>query len=799
MCTSTDPNNRVYRDIWILLQELGVPDPFVQDFERDGRNKVSALNCNVVQTLRRVYGMRTVDAGVQAIVTEDPEIADGGGLVAQALPTLSAPNQPPIVGQAMAGTNAGQESQDGSVTVEVNHSVSVSGNRKEKDDAEGKEQPTRAVSDAVTQTVDADAPSTSEREVRFVVDQAMSLPEDTYEVMLQKGNPVETRAISPTSGRSKPDIKAVQKRGKTPLQLPVQASFPKWLTETVPKPFPYFPQIGDVVYYYQKGHQKYVRRLIKQGVSSKSFKGMPKAHWNLKEVEVLQIVALKFVNISVKLPAQSVPTIHHIAEIEMKRKGTAPNGKTFKISFHSVPHIEDFLVLEHRVLRNQNKRWHEGARVKNLLLDTCELCWFKGTIDSVMPDAPGMYHMLKVRCDVSVYVEKISPWNLRLITPEEDESVEDGDVATAAELHSMQAYKPTPADWNNQDPATERRRILRLLHSVLSLKEAEQFAAPVGLERYPDYVKKIAYPVDLKTIKQRLSQQFYRHKAALLFDIKQIASNCEKFYLNAPISMHANIIVAICTDIVNNPSSLLLLGSAYIERIRMEWRTEFEARKKSEPAGCRAKTNVNTFADSSVSDSDEEKSADDDKDSDFSLQPGDGESSDEETDTEPPTGEMSEASSEDDNGGYNHGRKARPQRKTAVPERWNGSAFQPRPGRRRDSTSDESEIEHPSDSRRKADKSARRKSGDAAKPLCNRTTRENAGGIRRDGKRKTVEEPTMQRLRKRSTSTLHFSYAESDLETDHSSPEQSGRRVGSMVWTETLSGRKVKRPEVYKS
>ncbi|XP_055331162.1 bromodomain and WD repeat-containing protein 3-like [Paramacrobiotus metropolitanus] len=632
----------------------------------------------------------------------------------------------------------------------------------------------------------------------------MSSPEITG--MQQKEKSVRKAVIFSQPNRSKSEVPVVQKRGKTPLQPPVDKSFPKWLTETVPKPFPYFPQIGDVVYYYQEGHKKYVRRLIGLGISSKLFKGMPNASWNLKEVEELEIVALKFVNVSVGLSTQGgVPMIHHLAEIEMKRKGTPPNGSTFTISFcGSFDGMEDFLVLEHRVLRSQNTVWQEGARVRCLILGNNKLYGFKGTIDSVTPDAPGMYHMLNVRCDVSKSIEPISPWYLHLITPEEDESVADGCVVTAAELRSM-AYQPTPTDWNNRDPARETRRILGLLHTVSSLPEAQPFAAPVNLVHYPDYVKKIAYPVDLKTIRQRLSLQFYRHKAALIFDFRQIAINCEKYNGNAPVTMQANIIVDVCTDIVNNQSALLVLGSAYIERIRMKWRTAFAAHKT---ADCRGVASVNSLMDSSIlSDSDEEKSADDDNDKDFSLQPGDDESSEDEMDTEPPSEEMSEAPGEDDedDGECNRGRKVRPQRRKAVPRRFSDNAFQSCLRHLRiETASDVSETAHHRVSRRCATESARPKSGGSVdKPLCSHSAKECGVGWKQSicggGKRKTVEKPVLQRLGKRSASTMHLSYAESDLEENLRNPVQIGSFLAPVVWTETLSGRKVKRPQIYMS
>ena len=32
----------------------------------------------------------------------------------------------------------------------------------------------------------------------------------------------------------------------------------QWLSETIPRKTPYFPQIGDVLMYFKSGHQKYI-------------------------------------------------------------------------------------------------------------------------------------------------------------------------------------------------------------------------------------------------------------------------------------------------------------------------------------------------------------------------------------------------------------------------------------------------------------------------------------------------------------------------------------------------------------
>ncbi|XP_055339696.1 PH-interacting protein-like [Paramacrobiotus metropolitanus] len=572
MSISTDPaSNKIYRDIWILLQELGAPDPFVQDFERDGRNKIAELDCRITQLLRKFYGTRAVEAGVQAIVAES---ANGDGLCAQAVPTLGATIQTAMTGQPKTATNVGHND---SVATEVNPTSSGSDNRQGKHSDGGAEHPTRAVSDAVTNNVDANVPPTLDRVVHFV-DEEIPLTE-AMATQKKKQPAAKMRVMSSPSVRSKSEVKAVRKPGKTPLPPPVVRRWPGWLTEMMPRPFPYFPQIGDVVYYYRQEHAVYIINWLMEGLPATAIKGQMQ---NFRDKEELKIVDMKFVNVSVQHTPQDAPMIYHVAEIEMKRKDSQLNEKTFTISFHEASDTKDFLVLEHHVLRSRNEMWEEGSRVKSLFLENGELRWYKGTIDAAIPDAAGMYHMLKVRFDGSKdgpgCVEPASPWDLRLLSKEE-ELAQDGAVITSAELHSM-TYEPTPADWNYQDPATETKRILKLLNAVSKLPEAAWFVVAVDLKRYPDYAVEVAYPVDLSTIQRRVAKQFYRRKEALIFDFKQIAINSEKYNGDAPISMQAHVIADICTDFTNDPS-VHALQSTFIESVKIKWSTEFEARKKS--------------------------------------------------------------------------------------------------------------------------------------------------------------------------------------------------------------------------
>lgn len=76
-----------------------------------------------------------------------------------------------------------------------------------------------------------------------------------------------------------------------------QLSFPSWLTETVPKPTPYFPQVGDILYYYMDGHTKYVEELQRLKICSHACRNVPYALSRKLDLEVGTCYVATFVMI----------------------------------------------------------------------------------------------------------------------------------------------------------------------------------------------------------------------------------------------------------------------------------------------------------------------------------------------------------------------------------------------------------------------------------------------------------------------------------------------------------------------
>ena len=85
----------------------------------------------------------------------------------------------------------------------------------------------------------------------------------------------------------------------------------------------------------------------------------------------------------------------------------------------------------------------------------------------------------------------------------------------------------------------------------MNLAIAKPFLTPVDLSSWPDYANKIAYPIDLSTIKARLDNLFYRRSRAILTDVERIATNAERFsHPDIDIVEHARVITKLLQEIV---------------------------------------------------------------------------------------------------------------------------------------------------------------------------------------------------------------------------------------------------------
>ncbi len=85
----------------------------------------------------------------------------------------------------------------------------------------------------------------------------------------------------------------------------------------------------------------------------------------------------------------------------------------------------------------------------------------------------------------------------------------------------MGDYAPIEGDWPLSDPSLAQltplqardaflKRAKLVLAQIMECDEASPFLYPIDLNLHPFYIDAVAYPIDLQTINERISNKFYR-------------------------------------------------------------------------------------------------------------------------------------------------------------------------------------------------------------------------------------------------------------------------------------------------
>lgn len=101
-------------------------------------------------------------------------------------------------------------------------------------------------------------------------------------------------------------------------------------------------------------------------------------------------------------------------------------------------------------------------------------------------------------------------------------------------VHAMDS--PSTINANNNKKERQHKKLMKELAACKSILEdlechddAWPFLLPVNTKHFPSYKKIIKIPMDLSTIKKRLTDQQYKSKEEFCADVRQIFNNCETF------------------------------------------------------------------------------------------------------------------------------------------------------------------------------------------------------------------------------------------------------------------------------
>lgn len=330
--------------------------------------------------------------------------------------------------------------------------------------------------------------------------------------------------------------------------------YPDWLSRTDPQRTPYFPQIGDEVVYFKKGHQAYLEKMRtnwenlnppERDMTYDAYR-VPKSAYDIfkkKFVKDEVFALVTDIKYSILLP--------HLVSVKLTvLTDGEPSKDSFTVRYHDVDGLDDFIVLKQFYDEAMEKRdlLVPGVRVRVLMDDI----WYFGTIERRV-DSMTPFMSIEVVWD-NGEKEEFSPWDLHL-TPDGLTEPEPGSPPPLShEDRDILSYKPSGDDWPSVGVEADSERIIAGLEKIMEYKIAEDFNVPVNLEEHPVYGMTIPYLIDLNTIKERVRSHFYRRKDALLFDVSFVEKNATLF--NEPgssITVNARMVTAILKEFISDP------------------------------------------------------------------------------------------------------------------------------------------------------------------------------------------------------------------------------------------------------
>jgi hypothetical protein len=358
-----------------------------------------------------------------------------------------------------------------------------------------------------------------------------------------EGAHTNTDRDTPVAGPSRERIKrrssTQKKRRSTPATarqlelLEIQNSgvveakfkFPEWLAQTMPSKTPYFPQKGDEVVYFRKGHYAYLQEVDRRPFEQLGYCVSKNHLQNFMNKNAPDMLFALVTDVKYDILP---PRVVELKLTIMTEDGTLTKD-TKTVKFHDLPNVIDFIVLKEHydAGMENNDYWRPGVRFRSVIDN---LWWFGSILERL--DEPTPFQSLKVKWD-NDDVEIMSPWDIDRIDNNEDAApgnlIRCGKVITEAERRNMFFHAGNPDDWPSNGMDQECDRILQGLDDIMRLDIAKPFNEPVDLMQIPLYAKTIPYLMDLNTFRERLINRFYRRKDALTFDVGFILSNAELF------------------------------------------------------------------------------------------------------------------------------------------------------------------------------------------------------------------------------------------------------------------------------
>ncbi|PRP83048.1 bromodomain and WD repeat-containing protein 1 [Planoprotostelium fungivorum] len=317
----------------------------------------------------------------------------------------------------------------------------------------------------------------------------------------------------------------------------------QWLLRNHDEISSYVPQMGDEVYYFCQGDKEY------RDISDASIRTVYRTNPALlcKVVGVQYHVATQpWCEISLEIDPKHVidePTgelAGTSSEIstdgKQEQTDDVPHGDTslqnvdtpslppnrFKVGYRADSDSPDCLCLSSIVRGSLNIPWRIGDRFMSFMSSS----WFFGIVldlappNEQYPDSP--WESYKVKWELDGTEANFSPWEMYPVN-----DVNNNNNQVDPSTTSQTKFQPhAPPETLSQE---ETDRLLQGLHHIILLKMCRPFRLPVNVRQVRNYLKWVAYPMDLSTMTKRLKERYYRRIDALVWDINTMYGNAHTY------------------------------------------------------------------------------------------------------------------------------------------------------------------------------------------------------------------------------------------------------------------------------
>ncbi|KAJ2503015.1 hypothetical protein GGH96_000614 [Coemansia sp. RSA 1972] len=307
-------------------------------------------------------------------------------------------------------------------------------------------------------------------------------------------------------------------RGQQPAPSTGQNYLPTdWIMATRPSTVPYRPQVGDLVVYFREGHLDFwnsparCQKLDAKLLPYMATPSLPVAVYGKVTGLDYRVGPPTYCTLKIQLlQEQSVEDLDAEDEHAVTRR-------VIQVQYHDCDGVPDFIVLYSRYRASLRQSLAIGDQV-SVLFDE----------DQAHPAEISGFRDIKPTSRSANVLRLLArdPWKSITVTW----TLTEGSAERTEEMVSPWELVHDSLEERDELPPQLARNLLAFVEELSDNPEFEWFVDNVDyVDAYPDYLLNIAYPMCLDTVRMRLESGFYRHEAAVLFDVELIQKNADLF------------------------------------------------------------------------------------------------------------------------------------------------------------------------------------------------------------------------------------------------------------------------------